>query len=124
MILARSCVALVGSVRDTGTMNQPMTQVPPLPVWTIGDRLVKARQFAGLSQTQMAQQLRIGRRSIVRYEASDDPPRSIVLSYSAITGVPLWWFDDDPRSDPAVIQHYAQHSRLAAVPRPRILSAA
>lgn len=111
-------------MRDTGEMNTPMTQVPPLPVWTIGDRLVKARQFAGLSQTQMAQQLRIGRRSIVRYEASNDPPRSIVISYSAITAVPIWWFDDDSGPNPAFTQHYRQHSRLAEVDRPRILSAA
>lgn len=105
-------------------MNQPMTQQQALPVWSLGDRLGKARRFADLTQDQMAHRLRIGRRSIARYEASDNPPRPIVLSYSAITGVPLWWFDDDPRSDTALIQHYAQHSRLAAADRPRILSAA
>lgn len=76
-------------------MNTTVAEQPPLPVWTIGDRLVKARQFAGLTQTQMAQQLRIGRRSIVRYEASDSPPQPIVISYSAITEVPLWWFEGE-----------------------------
>lgn len=62
-------------------------------MWTIGDRLAKAREFADLTQEQMAKRLQIGRRSIVRYETSGSPPRSIVISYSAITGVPLWWFD-------------------------------
>lgn len=66
-----------------------------LPVWTVGDRLAKARVFADLTQEQMAQHLDIGRRSIVRYESSDHPPRSIVLAYSAVTRVPLWWFEPE-----------------------------
>lgn len=66
-----------------------------LPVWTVGDRLAKARVFADLTQEQMAQQLDIGRRSIVRYESSGSPPRAIVLAYSAVTRVPLWWFEPD-----------------------------
>ena len=122
--LSEYSVAPVGYACHDWRMKQPMAQQQALPVWSLGDRLGKARRFADLTQDQMAHRFRIGRRSIARYEASDDPPRPIVLSYSAITGVPLWWFDDAPRSDPAFIQQYAQHSRVAPVPSPRILIAA
>lgn len=98
-----------------------MTEPPRLPVWTIGDRLVKARQHAGLTQTQMAQALDIGRRSIVRYESSTAPPRPIVIAYSALTGVPLWWFDGSDGPNPAFTRGYTKHLRSV---QPRILNVA
>jgi len=62
-------------------------------MFTIGDRLSKAREHAGLSQAQMAEALGIGRRSVVRYESGKIPPRPAVIAWSSITGVPLWWLD-------------------------------
>jgi len=68
---------------------------------------MKAREWAGLTQQQMANRLGIGRRSIVRYEAQDDPPRTVVLSYAVATSVPEWWFDGqesppDPENPSAI----------------------
>ena len=68
----------------------------PLPVWTTGDRLIKAREWADLTQEEMANRLGIGRRSIVRYEAREHPPRTVVLAYATATGVPIWWLDGEP----------------------------
>lgn len=96
-------------------MTAPMTRTA-IPVWTTGDRLTKARDWAGLTQEQMANRLGIGRRSIVRYEAQSDPPRTVVLSYAMATGVPEWWFDGaEPPPNPAVTDGYGQPQRLSLV---------
>lgn len=89
------------------------TETHPVPVWTLGDRLTKAREHAGLTQQQMADQLQIGRRSIVRYESDRTPPRSIVIAYSAVTAVPLWWLDG-PQDGDAVTTWYTAPGSVAA----------
>lgn len=77
------------------------TQAPQAPTWTLGDRLVKARNVAGLKQAEMAARLGIGRRSITRYEEGVAiPKRAIILAWSSVTGVPLWWLDgSEPPED-------------------------
>jgi transcriptional regulator with XRE-family HTH domain len=69
-----------------------------LPVWTVRDRLIKAREFAGMTQADIAHAIGKGVRSIARYETSDEPPQTIVVAYAYATGVPAWWIfgDDDP----------------------------
>ena len=69
-----------------------------IPAWTVADRMVKAREFVGLNQQEMAERIGVGKRSITRYEASTEPPRAIVLAYSAVTHVPVWWLEygDNP----------------------------
>lgn len=63
-----------------------------VPVFTLGDRLRKARELAGLTQTQLAASLGIGRRSVSRYEDGDkEPKRGVVMAWSMATGVPLVW---------------------------------
>ena len=86
-----------------------------VPVWTVGDRLAKAREFVGLTQAQMAAELRIGRRSIVRHETSATPPRSIVLAYASVTGVPIWWLEGtDQDTMPNIKRYPPTHEGLAA----------
>ncbi len=87
-----------------------------LPVWTVGDRLAKAREFAGLHQQQMAEQLAISRRSIVRYETAPTPPRSIVLAYASVTGVPVWWLEGTDQDTMPIIQRYSRDELLNQVP--------
>lgn len=69
-----------------------------IPIWTVAERLVKAREFCGLDQRQMAAAIGKGIRSISRYETSDAPPAAIVHAYASATGVPAWWIfgEDDP----------------------------
>lgn len=86
-----------------------------MPVWTVGDRLAKARDFAGLTQQQMAERLDMGRRSIVRYEARSNPPRSIVLAYAAVTGVPVEWLDGTMEVTNANTQRYSPYEFLLAL---------
>lgn len=85
----------------------------PLPIWTLGDRLAKAREHAGLTQLEMAERLQIGRRSITRYETNSAPPRAIVLAYSTVTGIPMWWFDG-PEDEASATTWYTAPLPLAA----------
>lgn len=61
-------------------------------MFTLGDRLRKAREVAGLNQTELANSLGIGRRSVSRYEEGDkEPKRGVVMAWSMATSVPFEW---------------------------------
>lgn len=82
------------------TASDPMTG--PIPVWTISDRLRKAREHAGLSQAELADAIGVSRNSISNYESGHTTPRVIVLNAWALTtGVPRSWLErgETPASD-------------------------
>lgn len=63
-----------------------------IPVWTLADRIRKARESADLSQTALAELTGISRRSLSNYEASATTPRRPQLVVIALaTGVPVEW---------------------------------
>ena len=64
-----------------------------IPEFSVGDRLRKARETAGMSQEEFADEVGISRRTIGRYEAGNESKRSIVLLYSMRTGVPTEWLE-------------------------------
>ena len=67
---------------------------------TFGERLAKARRLAGMTQTEMADRLGIGRRSLTRYE--DDtmtPNRAICIAWSVVTDVPTEWLESGAVTD-------------------------
>lgn len=63
-----------------------------VPAWTVGDRLRKAREHAGLKQQELADAIGIARGSVTNYESDKHPPRKIVLNaWAMATGVsPVW----------------------------------
>ena len=70
------------------------------PVFTIGDRLWKARETAGMSQQRLADVVGIARASVVNYEKGHTAPREIVLrAWALATGVPLEWLRDGIEPD-------------------------
>jgi transcriptional regulator with XRE-family HTH domain len=78
---------------------------PPVPRWTLGDRLRKARDHAGSTQADLAKAMGISRAAIVSYETGRTrPSRPVLLAWSMATEVPLEWLaggdgnhpDDDP----------------------------
>jgi transcriptional regulator with XRE-family HTH domain len=72
-----------------------------VPVFTLGDRLRKAREVAGLTQTELANSLGIGRRSVSRYEDGVQmPKRGAVMAWSMATGVPFEWLATGQMSQP------------------------
>lgn len=81
-----------------------------IPQWTLGDRMKKAREHAGLSQSALSATAGIGRTAIVSYETDKiEPPRPAMLAWSMATGVPYEWIchgdmrpcDYRPRGIPA-----------------------
>ena len=62
-----------------------------VPSWSVGDRLRKARETAGLSQSALSELTGISRRTITSYEGGTTPKRTALLAWSMATGVPLDW---------------------------------
>lgn len=70
-----------------------------LPIWTLGDRLRKSREWAGIKQQEeMARRLSKSRAAIAGWETDKHRPDALALrAWAYETGVPLWWLlDDDP----------------------------
>lgn len=66
--------------------------IPSPPEWTLADRLRKARESAGLKQTDLAAETGISRASIVNYETAKSVPRRPALaSWAMACGVPFEW---------------------------------
>lgn len=67
-----------------------------IPQWTLGDRLRKAREHAGLkSQADLATELGISRGSVANYEQGKSRPiRPILIAWALRTGVPLSWLTE------------------------------
>lgn len=64
--------------------------------FTLADRLIKARNFHGLTQQQAADRLGIGKRSLVRYESGDqEPDISVLRKYRDVLDIPLEWLLED-----------------------------
>lgn len=63
--------------------------------FTLGDRLRKAREHAGLEIRELAAAVDVHRQSVTRYEADRAvPKRGTVLLWSYATGVSVAWLVD------------------------------
>lgn len=72
-----------------------------VPSWTLGDRLRKARTFAGLEQAELAAELGIARNSVANYELGHTRPRRpVLLAWAMRTGVSLGWLTEEERPRP------------------------
>lgn len=73
-------------------MTDLLTGVGVVPTWTLGDRLRKAREVAGMSQADLARATGISQRSVSSYEnGTYSPRRPQVLSWALATGVQMDW---------------------------------
>jgi transcriptional regulator with XRE-family HTH domain len=73
-------------------MTQPAVRIP---VWTLGDRLRKARQDAGLEQRDLAEAMGLSPSTIGTYEKGVTPPKLLVLkAWALATGVPVEWLQE------------------------------
>lgn len=62
------------------------------PVWTLGDKLAKARRFAGLEQADMAMALNVSRALVSKFERDQSEPRiSQLRQWAKVTGVSEEW---------------------------------
>ena len=71
-----------------------MTGGVRVPEWTVADRLRKAREFAGLTQKELADEIGVSNRSISAYESGSPIKRPVLLAWSLRTGVPIEWLRD------------------------------
>lgn len=63
------------------------------PAWTFQDRLRKAREHVGMTQSELAEATGVSLNSLNRYEKGQrSPGEDIVKSISDATGVPFEWF--------------------------------
>lgn len=66
------------------------------PAWTFQDRLRKAREHAGMTQSELAEAAGVSLNSLNRYEKGQrSPGEDIVHAISNATGVPFEWFYQD-----------------------------
>lgn len=75
-----------------------MSTTTPLPVWTLGELMEKARRDAGISTAQMADILNVTPKTINNYEANrTHPSRAVIMAWSSICDQA--WFTLDGISD-------------------------
>ena len=68
---------------------------PDVPVWTLGDRLRKARRNSGMGTSAMAARLGCHRNSVLGWETDRVvPPLEVVVRWARATHIPLAWFID------------------------------
>lgn len=73
-----------------------------VPEWTIGDRLRKAREHAGLTQSAAARTLGVSRQSVARYESGDrQPPLPVVMAWALVMGVDMAWLQGEEDDEDA-----------------------
>lgn len=76
-----------------------MTTTTRTPEWTLGDRLRKAREVAGMRQEDLAGALHISRTAIAGWENDKHVPSwAAVKLWAELTGVDLAWLEGDGTS--------------------------
>ena len=77
-------------------MTTDAARVLHVPKWTLGDRLRKAREDAGIGSTEMARRLHLTRQTITNYERGHRPPAWLTLKvWAEMTEVDLDWLIGD-----------------------------
>ena len=64
-----------------------------VPEFTLADRVRKAREYAGMSQTELATETGMARSGLARIEQGGTPRRSTMILISMATGVDLTWLE-------------------------------
>ncbi|MBF0808374.1 XRE family transcriptional regulator [Rothia nasimurium] len=74
------------------------------PTWTFQDRLRKAREHAGMTQSELAEATGVSLNSLNRYEKGQrSPANDVVSAIAQATNVPLEWFYQDDDTQPVAI---------------------
>jgi transcriptional regulator with XRE-family HTH domain len=67
-----------------------------IPTWTVPDKIRKAREYAGLSQQELADRLSVTRTSVINWERGHTRPLRLILRLLAQeTGVDEQWLGQE-----------------------------
>lgn len=98
-----------------------------IPQWTTADRLVKARESAGLKPGDMKARLGVSAKTIWNWEHGRHIPRTALIAWAQVTNVPLWWLEGRDEEDAATTKWCsassiadAFESWLASTPAPML----
>lgn len=81
------------------------------PAWRLQDRLRRAREEAGLNQTQLAQEIGVNPATVSRYESGSlDVPLSILIAWAYRCSVDLDWLRDGDEVAPPKVAATAEPS--------------
>ena len=74
-----------------------VTETGRVPAWSLGDRLRKAREIAGFTQQELADQIGVARASVVNYETGrTEPNRPVLFSWATACQVDFGWLAGSP----------------------------
>ena len=84
-----------------GLMTKALHGGSAIPSWTMADRLRKAREHAGLEQTELAELIGASRKTIGRAEGGAAVRRTTLIAWAFACGVDLHWVEtgETPPSD-------------------------
>jgi transcriptional regulator with XRE-family HTH domain len=93
-------------------------------VWTVGERIRKAREDMGWKQSDLAAELRVDRSTIAGWENNSHTPSYIAIkAVSDVTDKPSWWIEghDTPPSGgvPTLSDRRSRNRREQARPGSR-----
>lgn len=78
-----------------------------IPQWSLGDRLRKAREDAGIKQDEMARRLAKSRGAVSGWESDLHRPDVLAIrAWAHESGVPVWWLLGQEPTDRAASAGY------------------
>lgn len=89
-----------------------------IPEFHVGDRLGKARETAGLTQTEFGLEIGASRATVSRWESGKGIKKSTILLYSMRTQVPVEWLETGMCTPPDLNREptgYGSLRRVAAL---------
>lgn len=82
------------TIGDRGVGMARTQRIEKVPVWTVGDRLRKARSLTGLTARDFAEEIGVSQKTVTNAEGDRHVVRKIVLNAWALrTGVPVEWLE-------------------------------